>query len=97
MKQFLWLIFLLTVCVLLSGCTILNGWIIKGDIKDVKGNYGLNAGEAGRGDAIFGRYLLITDQKVNKGFIESLPIIKVSVSDDNKVKSVFMGRDEIKP
>lgn len=95
MKRFLGVVFLLVFCVMLSGCTVLNSWIIKGDIKDIKGTYPPANGEAGRADAMFLRYFLFTTEKA-KPIIEAIPRLKVTVDNDNKTKSAFMGT-EVQP
>ena len=88
------ILFIGIICLGLSGCTFLNAWVIKGDVKDVKGQYQIvTTGEAGRGDIIFGRTLLITTQKINKDFVDSLPNVKVTVDNDNKTKAALIGKD----
>lgn len=85
------IIALLLLMPFLSGCMVFNCWVIKGDGKDVTGGYKLATGEARRIDAIGLRYLLITDQKIDKKFLEEMPIIKIIVDNDNKTKTVEVG------
>ena len=75
----------------LSGCMFLNAWLIKGDGKKLGGNYGITSAEAGKIDVIGFRYLLITNQKIDKAFLQNLPTLKITVDNDNKAKSVSMG------
>lgn len=89
MKQIA-ILFLVLFC---SGCTMMNIWVIKGDGKDLKGAYQVANAEASRIDAVFTRTLLLTTQKVNKEFLESLPKVKVTVDNDNKTKSIIIGKE----
>ena len=86
------LVLFVLMCLCLTSCTILNTWCLKGDGKDLKGGYQMITGAAGRADVVFARSLLITTQKVDKAFLENLPTAKVIVSDDNKAKSVSIGK-----
>lgn len=94
MKKVLLCSIFLILCIGLTGCTLFNAWLIKGDGKNLKGGYEMASGEAGKVDVIFGRSLLITTQKVNKEFMQSLPAVKVVVDTDNKTKSVVIGKQE---
>ena len=78
MRKIIGLVLCLLMCMGLTSCTVLNAWIVKGDVKDVKGAYPPGSGEAGRGDVIFSRYFLWTTEKA-KPLIESIPNMKVSV------------------
>jgi hypothetical protein len=84
-------ILLLVLVFLISGCTLHNAWIVKGDGKDLKGPYQVANAEANKVDVIFTRTLLFTTQKVNKEFLESLPSVKVVVDKDSNIKSAEIG------
>ena len=76
---------------LLTGCMLLNCWIIKGDGKGLGGSYQMISGKADNMDVIGMRYLLLTDQKMDKKTFESLLAAKITVGDDNKIKTVSFG------
>lgn len=84
--------FLIPVVFLCSGCLLLNTWLVKGDGKDLKGNYQMAGGNASNVDIVFARTLLITTQKVNKELLESLPSVRTMTS--NETRSVEIGKEK---
>jgi hypothetical protein len=88
------LVLVLFVCAALSGCTILHSWIVKGDLKDLKGAYTPGSGEAGRADAMWLRAFLFTTEK-SKPIIEAINL-RVTVDNDNKTKGASIGT-EVQP
>ena len=95
MKRLAWFGIVFMICMGLTGCTVLNAWLVKADIKDIKGVYPPASGEAGRGDAIFSRYFLYTTEKA-RPIIESIPHMKVIVDNDNRTKSAIIGTEKFK-
>ena len=91
MKKLFIVLLLICLIPMLSGCVFLNAWILKGDGKKFGGSYGLAGGNVENLDIIAMRYLLITDQKVTKTFLENLLAAKISVDKDNAVKEVSFG------
>ena len=91
MKKIILALSLVFLVPLLSGCLILNAWVLKGDGKNLGGGYGPATGEAKRADIIGLRYLCITDQRITTSFLENLPVIRITVDNDNKTKSIEIG------
>lgn len=94
MRKSLAVVLIIAVCMSLSGCTLLHSWIVKGDIKDLKGAYPPGSGEAGRADAMWLRTFLLTSEKA-KPIIEAIQI-KVTVDNDNRTKGASIGT-EVQP